>query len=126
MSASLELRSPFLDRRVIEFAAALPDSYKEQAGFRKRILCDTFAGYLPPGLNRRKKRGFGVPLADWFRNEWKDLPGERLLHGKGVELGIFIPSGLEQLIREHQAGADHSYALYSALVLEMFLNDGEA
>ena len=122
MSASLELRSPFLDRRVIEFAAALPDSYKEQGGFRKRILCDTFAKYLPPGLNRRKKRGFGVPLADWFRNEWKDLPRERLLCGKGVELGIFTSSGLERLIREHQAGADRSYALYSALVLEMFLD----
>ena len=126
MSASLELRSPFLDRRVIEFAAALPDSYKEQGGFRKRILCDTFAKYLPPGLNRRKKRGFGVPLADWFRNEWKDLPGERLLHGKGAELGIFTPSGLERLIREHQAGADHSYSLYSALVLEMFLDHEKA
>ena len=126
MSASLELRSPFLDRRVIEFAAALPDSYKEQGGFRKRILCDTFAKYLPPGLNRRKKRGFGVPLADWFRNEWQELPGERLLHGKGVELGIFTSSGLERLIREHQAGADHSYALYSALVLEMFLDHEKA
>ena len=122
MSASLELRSPFLDRRVIEFAAALPDIYKEQGGFRKRILCDTFAKYLPPGLKRRKKRGFGVPLADWFRNEWKDIPGERLFHGKGIELGIFTSSGLEKLIREHQAGTDHSYALYSALVLEMFLD----
>ena len=126
MSASLELRSPFLDWHVIEFAARLPDHYKEQGGFRKRILCDTFAKYLPPGLNRRKKRGFGVPLADWFRNEWKELPRERLLHGKGVELGIFTRSGLEKLIAGHLAGKDHSYALYSALVLEMFLDGGKA
>lgn len=126
MSASLELRSPFLDWRVIEFAAALPDSFKEEKGFRKRILCDTFAKYLPPGLDRRKKRGFGVPLADWFRSEWKDVPRERLLRGKGVGLGIFTPAGLERLIREHLAGADRSYALYSALVLEMFLDYAEA
>ena len=126
MSASLELRSPFLDHHVIEFAASLPGPYKEERGFRKRILCDTFGKYLPPGLDRRKKRGFGVPLADWFRNEWKNLPGERLLHGKGVQLGIFTASGVEKLIAEHLAGRDHSYALYSALVLEMFLNDGEA
>ena len=125
MSASLELRSPFLDRRVIEFAARLPDEFKERNGYRKRILCDTFAKYLPPGLNHRKKRGFGVPLADWFRDEWKDLPAERLFHGCGVELGIFSASGLERLVREHLAGNDRSYALYSALVLEMFLNNGK-
>ena len=122
MSASLELRSPFLDWRVIEFAARLPDEYKEQNGYRKRILCDTFSKYLPPGANHRKKRGFGVPLADWFRNEWKDLPYERLLHGNGVKQGIFTDAGLESLIREHQAGKDFSYALYSALILEMFLD----
>ena len=122
MSASLELRSPFLDWRVIEFAAQLPDEYKERNGYRKRILCDTFARYLPPGLNRRKKRGFGVPLADWFRKEWKNLPRERLLHGEGVRQGIFSSSGLEKLIAGHQSGKDYSYALYSALVLEMFLN----
>ena len=125
MSASLELRSPFLDWHVIEFAASLPDSWKECGGYRKRILCDTFAKYLPPGLNRRKKRGFGVPLADWFRREWKDLPRKRLLDGKGVRQGFFSRSGLEQLITGHQAGKDYSYALYSALMLEMFLDDGK-
>ncbi len=123
MSASLELRSPFLDWHVIEFAAQLPDHYKEDKGYRKKILCDTFAKYLPPGANRRKKRGFGVPLADWFRNEWKELPRERLLHGNGVRQNIFSKSGLEKLIAGHLAGQDNSYALYSALVLEMFLND---
>ena len=93
MSASLELRSPFLDHHVIEFAASLPDSYKEQRGFRKRILCDTFGKYLVPGSERRKKRGFGVPLADWFRNEWKNLPGERLRRDfpkPGVCGGLFL------------------------------------
>lgn len=125
MSASLELRSPFLDWHVIEFAARLPDRFKEQGGYRKRILCDTFAKYLPPGLNRRKKRGFGVPLADWFRHEWKDLPRERLLDGEGIRLGVFTPAGVERLIAEHQAGRDRSYALYSALVLEMFLREGK-
>ena len=123
MSASLELRSPFLDWHVIEFAAQLPDHYKEHRGFRKKILCDTFAKYLPPGLNHRKKRGFGVPLADWFRKEWKSLPQERLLQGKGVQQGIFSQTGLKKLIAGHLAGKDHSYALYSALVLEMFLDD---
>lgn len=58
----------------------------------------------------------------FVRNEWKDLPGERLLHGEGVRQGIFTVPGLEKLIRDHAAGKDRSYALYSALVLEMFLD----
>lgn len=122
MGASLELRSPFLDRRVMEFALALPEDFKEQAGHRKRILTDTFARYLPPGLARRRKRGFGVPLADWFRKEWKTLLLERLPQGEGVKSGMFSETGIEQLIAEHQAGCDRSYALFSALVLEMFLH----
>ncbi|MBO4632052.1 MAG: asparagine synthase (glutamine-hydrolyzing) [Lentisphaeria bacterium] len=126
MSASLELRSPFLDWHVIEFATRLPVHYKEHRGYRKRILCDTFAKYLPSGLNRRRKRGFGVPLASWFRNEWKELPRERLMQGEGVKLGVFSASGLEKLIAGHLAGKDYSYALYSALMLEMFLDHGKA
>lgn len=122
MSASLELRSPFLDRRVMEFALSLPENFKEQNGHRKRILTDTFARYLPPGLARRRKRGFGVPLADWFRGEWKNLLLERLPQGEGVKSGMFSKTGIEQLIAEHQAGCDRSYALFSALVLEMFLD----
>ena len=63
-----------------------------------------------------------MPLADWFRGEWKNLLLERLPQGEGVKSGMFSKTGIEQLIAEHQAGCDRSYALFSALVLEMFLD----
>ncbi len=122
MSASLEVRSPFLDYKIAEFSAALPYSFKETNGMRKRILADAFAKYLPVGLASRRKRGFGVPLAAWFRGEWRELLKERLLDGRGVRLGIFWRAELERLLAEHvQKKADHSYFLFSALILELFL-----
>lgn len=126
MAVSLEVRSPFLDYKTVEFAASLPYEFKEKGGHRKRILADTFAKYLPPGLATRRKRGFGVPLSAWFRREWKDLLYERLLEGDGIRRGMFDPVGMEALLGEHQCGLDHSYALFSALVLEMFLKSEKA
>ena len=126
MAVSLEVRSPFLDYKTVEFAASLPYEFKEKGGHRKRILADTFAKYLPPGLATRRKRGFGVPLSAWFRREWKDLLYERLLEGEGIRRGMFDPVGMEALLGEHQCGLDHSYALFSALVLEMFLKSEKA
>ncbi|MBO5959595.1 MAG: asparagine synthase (glutamine-hydrolyzing), partial [Lentisphaeria bacterium] len=84
MSAGLEIRSPFLDHEVADFAFSLPAEYKLQGRKRKRILADAFSGILPPGLAERPKRGFGVPVADWLRGGWYpemralllNLPGE--------------------------------------------------
>ena len=127
MTASLEVRSPFLDYKTLEFAAALPPEFKEHGGKRKRILCDTFAKYLPPGAAARRKRGFGVPLADWFRNEWQELILSTLLvDSEGIKRGIFSADGISHLIADHLSGKDRSYALFSAMVLELFLRNEKA
>ena len=122
MSASLEVRSPFLDFKIAELSALYPYEYKEKDGVRKRILTDAFAKYLPQGLAQRPKRGFGVPLASWFRNEWRELLRERLLDGVCVKERIFNQPELEHILKAHSCGrADYSYFLFSALVLELFL-----
>ncbi|MBR3688811.1 MAG: asparagine synthase (glutamine-hydrolyzing), partial [Lentisphaeria bacterium] len=72
MAASLEARNPFLDPKVSTFARVLPVSFKIHDGCRKRILGDAFAKELPPGLVTRRKRGFGVTIAAWFRTVWRD------------------------------------------------------
>ncbi len=124
MSASLEVRSPFLDFKIAELSALYPYEYKERNGVRKRILADAFANYLPPGLAQRPKRGFGVPLAAWFRNEWRELLRERLLDGVCVKEQIFNQAALEHILNAHTGGrADYSYFLFSALVLELFLKE---
>ena len=79
MANSLEARSPFLDRELIEYAAGLPDDLKLRGGRTKVILRDAFADLVPPAIDRRGKMGFGVPLDTWFRGELRDYMRDLLL-----------------------------------------------
>lgn len=122
MAASLELRSPFLDYRVAEFAASLPRRYKQAGKTRKRILKDAFKELLPRDMGRRRKRGFGVPMAAWLRGSWLPLAKSRLLEGRAVETGLLDKRAVQRLLDEHAANlADRGYALFSLLMLELFL-----
>lgn len=71
MYHSLEVRSPFMDYTVVDFANSLPVSFKINKKIRKRIVQDTFRDILPSELYNRPKHGFEVPLLNWFRNELK-------------------------------------------------------
>ena len=134
MAASLEVRNPFLDPKVSTFARALPVSFKIHGGRRKRILGDAFAdypapdgyrerqeqcaGYLPPEIALRRKRGFGVPVAAWFRTVWRDRLRTALLDELPKRWDIFDRAAVERLIDEHQTGGkDRSYLLFSLLML---------
>ena len=121
MAVSLEVRAPFLDRKVVEFAMSLPESYKMQGMHRKRILADAFRGCYPEGLDTMRKRGFGIPLASWFRTAWKEPLCSYLLEGKGVnEFGLFRRDVVERWVREHGSRrADHSKKLYTLLAFEL-------
>jgi len=121
MAHSLECRSPFLDHRVAELAAAMPLKYKMHKGRGKQILTDTFSDLLPASIQTRKKMGFGVPLNHWFRNELKPLLFDVLLDQRAIDRQIFNPQAVEQLISEHlNRQWDHSARLWSLLVLELW------
>lgn len=79
MANSLEVRNPFLDYTVVDYAFNLPASYKIDAQGRKKILKDAFRSYLPDELYHRSKQGFEVPLLKWFRTELKSLIFDDLL-----------------------------------------------
>ena len=124
MANSLELRSPFLDHQVVEFAASLPLSYKQGFKTRKRILVDAFADMIPKELLVRPKMGFGVPVASWLRNEWKNSSKEILLDGAGISGGFFDRLSIENLLYEHQnMKADHSYVIWSLLIFELWYKE---
>lgn len=121
MAASLEVRSPFLDPHVVEFAASLPWHYKQHYARRKRILLSAFRELLPPLQKRRGKAGFGVPIADWFRTAWKDPLRNVLLDSRAAERGFFDPTAVERLIGEHlRSEHDHSGVLWSLFVFELW------
>jgi len=118
MAASLEVRNPFLDPHVSAFARSLPADFKIQDSRRKRILGDAFASELPPGWAERKKRGFGVPVAAWFRTVWHDRLREALLDALPKRWNMFDRVAVERLIDAHQTdGKDRSYLLFSLLML---------
>jgi asparagine synthase (glutamine-hydrolysing) len=121
MAHSLEARCPFLDQRVVEFAASLPIEWKLRQGRGKRILIDTFSDLLPKAIQTRPKMGFGVPLDHWFRGELKPWLREILLDPSTLGRGLFDPQAVQMLVDEHIQGRwDHSYRLWSLLVLELW------
>lgn len=101
MANSLEVRVPFLDHDVVEFAFSLPHEYKITSTIRKRILQDTFRDILPDALYNRPKRGFEVPLLQWLQTGLRSLIEDDLLHPTFVEeQGIFNVEETERLKKQ--------------------------
>jgi asparagine synthase (glutamine-hydrolysing) len=101
MANSLEVRVPFLDYEVVNFAFSLPSHYKVDRHMRKRILQDAFRDVLPAELYNRPKKGFEVPLLKWFRKEMRSLITDDLLAQKKIEeQGIFNYAAIDKLKRQ--------------------------
>ena len=101
MNQSLEVRVPFLDHKIVDFAFTLPVNYKIDGKERKKILKDAFKSMLPEELINRKKQGFEVPLLSWFRKDLKSLITEELLEENFIrEQGIFKPEKIKDLKME--------------------------
>ncbi len=121
MANSLEARSPFLDHKLIEFAASLPESLKMRRFETKSLLKKAAARLVPKEVIYRRKMGFGVPIGNWFRNEMKDFVREVLLSEKSLKRGIVKPEKLEKYVNEHtNATHDHAFQLWTLLMLELW------
>jgi asparagine synthase (glutamine-hydrolysing) len=98
MAHGLEVRVPFLDYTVVEFAFSLPVEYKIDGGMKKKIVQDAFRSELPKELYNRPKHGFEVPLLKWMRNELQGLIRNDLLKDSFVEeQGIFDVAEVRRL-----------------------------
>ncbi|MFT2090404.1 asparagine synthase (glutamine-hydrolyzing) [Paraglaciecola sp. 2405UD69-4] len=130
MANSLEVRAPLLDKDVIEFSATLPSAMKYKNGEKKHILKEAFKPMLPDGILYRKKMGFSVPLATWFRSEIKEIAERHLINQAQGLKAIFNHNYVKTLWNEHQNNtADHSNLLWSMLMYEMWwvkYSQGEA
>jgi len=121
MANSLEARSPFLDHKLIEFAATLPESMKMSGAGTKSLLKKVAARLVPKEVIYRRKMGFGVPIGKWFRGEMKDFVRSVLLSEGSLKRGIVKPEILERYVNEHIAGdRDHSFQLWTFLMLELW------
>jgi asparagine synthase (glutamine-hydrolysing) len=113
MAFSLEVRSPFLDRRVVELAFAMPRHWHRWGYKGKRMLHDCFSGLLPDWTWRRRKHGFGVPVHQWFRSGLQDQL-KALLHETRHPLSHAFVEGL---MAAHLSGRrDHGQNLWQIYI----------
>ena len=129
MAASLESRVPFLDHRLVEFTARLPERMKLRRLTTKYILRQSMKGVLPEPILTRRKMGFPTPVGVWFRGAYRSVIEDYALSRRSLERGIFDPNFVRALVAEHQSGArDHAQRLWSLVNFEMWLRqfiDGE-
>jgi asparagine synthase (glutamine-hydrolysing) len=122
MAASLELRVPFLDYRLVEFAATIPSHHKIKKGEGKYPLKKMMEGILPNDIIYRKKMGFPTPLKLMFQNELRDYAEKLLLSDDTKVHQFFKIERIQQFIDEHNADKfDHHKTLWQLVVLEEWL-----
>lgn len=119
MAHSLEVREPFLDYRLAEFAWSLPADYKLRGRETKRLLRGLLRGKMPPGLYERPKMGFSVPLAAWLRGPLRDWAQE-LLSERRLRAGeVFDHEIISSVWRSHLEGrCDNSRLLWPVLMFQ--------
>ena len=124
MAASLEVRSPMLDHVLAEFAMRLPPQWNIEGGRGKRMLIEALGDRLPPELLRLPKKGFGVPLAQWFRTSLRDFVRDHLTSAEFLGRGVVRARFLRDLLDEHDRGRrDNSHWLWMLLMLELWFRE---
>ncbi len=126
MAHGLEVRSPLLDHELAEFALRLPQSARIKGWDFKQVLKASVRDLIPPELLRRRKRGFGVPLDRWFREELRSYVEAKLVSPDARIANVLRKEAVVDLVAEHRAGAaDHGHALWTLLTLEVFLRQND-
>ncbi len=122
MAHGLEVRCPFLDTELISYANRLPPQFKARGMTLKRVLRMAVEDLLPREVLRRPKRGFGVPLDRWFREDLQSYVAATL-GAKDARVKEHLSGGaVDRLIGEHDSGShNHGHALWTLLTLEIFL-----
>ena len=118
MAHALEVRPPFLDPRIVDFANSLPDHFKLRGSESKYVLRRLMKGKLPDSTLRRPKVGFDIPIHDWFRGALRPLLLDTLCEESVTSGKLFRWSAVERLLREHlQRKANWGYHLWGLVVL---------
>jgi asparagine synthase (glutamine-hydrolysing) len=122
MAHSLEVRPPFLDHRIVEFAASLPASLKIRGSRQKVLLKELMRDKLPPSVLRRKKIGFDIPAHDWLRGCLRSLMMDVLLDGSSEHARLFRREAIETYIRQHlERRVNVGYHLWGLMVLFLWM-----
>jgi asparagine synthase (glutamine-hydrolysing) len=122
MAHSLEVRSPFLDQKFLEFSASIPSAMKMPGYATKTLLKEALIGTIPQEILQGKKKGFMVPLDAWFRGPFASAVRETLLTPGSRLHNIIKREAIESLIDEHQRGHfNHGSRIWSLMTLSLWL-----
>jgi asparagine synthase (glutamine-hydrolysing) len=118
---SLEVRVPFLDHKVVEFAATIPAKYKLNGWEKKYVLLKALEGIIPQSILGRRKQGFSIPLSEWLRGPLRDLMRSHLSPSALRDTGLFDPVAVENIIDQHERGIhNHETKIWAVLVFVMW------
>ena len=121
MAASIESRVPFLDHRLVEFAARIPQRVQIAGLAGKKILKTAMQDLLPPSILNRQKMGFPTPWSGWLKGSQLEIIQGLLLEPRSLERGLFKQSSVDRLFREHRArDRDHSDGIWRLMNLELW------
>jgi asparagine synthase (glutamine-hydrolysing) len=122
MAHSVEVRPPFLDPRIVDFAAGLPQHLKIRGFKQKYLLKELMRGKLPESVLNRKKTGFDIPTHDWFRGPLRGLLLDTLREDAVHSTGIFDSRAIDSLIRDHmERRINVGYHLWGLLTLFLWM-----
>jgi asparagine synthase (glutamine-hydrolysing) len=121
MAHALEVRAPFADHLLLERMAQLPGSFKLHRFRGKQLLRRAVRDLVPAPILTRKKKGFGLPLDRWMREDLVELSRDLLTDATARARGLFEPSQVRRLIDEHAGGVSHGRRLWNLTVLELWL-----
>lgn len=124
MAVSLETRIPFLDHRIVEFAASLPLDFKIKDGKGKALLREILFKHVPKDMIERPKMGFGVPIEHWLRHELKDWAEDLLSLTKLERTGLLDTAIIRKKWKAHLSGnSNWQYHLWDVLVFQMWYEE---
>ena len=120
MAAGVETRVPFLDLDLVNFAACIPDKFKQKGSVGKWVLKKAMEPYLPKEVIYRPKTGFGAPLRTWIKHDLQELLRDVLSPDSLNKRGLFSSKAVQQLILDNNNKIDASYTLFSLLCIEIW------
>ena len=120
MANSIELRVPFLDHKLLEFAARLPGNQKVRGWQMKYLLKRALAKHVPKEILHRRKVGFPNPSVSWLAHDLKDVVSDILLDSKSISRGYFRKEAVEALIERNSRSTRYTAEIFSLVVLELW------
>jgi asparagine synthase (glutamine-hydrolysing) len=120
MANSIELRVPFLDYKIVEFASSLPSSLKYKGNNEKYILKKTFKDVLPSFILNRQKNGFPIPLSSLLNSELKNFAKDILFSQKSLSRGYFNAKYIERLFKDYDSSSYKGRQIWLLLTFELW------